>query len=100
LQVGLAAGCLVGQWIPILRWTAFHYVGDKHLLALQTHCLKHGIQQLTRSTHKRLALLIFIGTRRFADNHPMSLFIAYAKNRLGARAMENALSAAFHGSFQ
>jgi hypothetical protein len=83
-----------------LRWTAFHHIDDKHLFALQANCFQHGVEQLTRSASKGLACRVFICTGGITDDHPRCLLVACPKDRLSASAMENALSAAFHRSFE
>jgi hypothetical protein len=38
------------------------------VLALETHCAQHGIQELARSADEWFALPVLVSTRRFAND--------------------------------
>jgi hypothetical protein len=46
--------------------------------------VQHAIQQLPRSANEGLALTVFLLTWSLAHQHPVSLLVANAENRLGA----------------
>src|SRR5450432_941188 len=80
-------------WSAIVWWAALHHVGDIDILAANSHGGDHVVEQLSRTTHKRLALRIFIGSRAFTDEHDVRIRITYAENQLGTALAQTATRA-------
>ena len=85
---------LVGFRIPVARRAALENIGDEHGLARQADGQQHGVEQLARATDERLALPVFLGTRRFADYQPLGARVADTEDRLRARLAQVAGRAA------
>jgi len=86
--------------IAIVRRTAFQDVGDEHGFSRQTHGPQHFVEQLSGTADKRFTNTIFLGTRRLADDHPVSPGVADTKNGLGARFVQRTARAALDGLSQ
>jgi len=81
LRGGFAiAGSLAGR----VR-AALENIPDIDRLPGQPHCADDLGKQLTRPPNERLALGIFIGARRFADEHEPGVQGTHAKNHVPAR---------------
>ena len=74
------AGGLAGRVRP-----AFQNVGDVDVAARKAGGQKNFREQLPGATDERLALFVFIRTRRFADEHQLRVNVADAKNNRRAR---------------
>ena len=63
----------------VVRRTAFQHVRDVDVLsALEAERDQHAVQQLAGGADERLALRIFVGAGRLADEHPLRVCVAYA----------------------
>src|SRR3546814_2442501 len=82
---------LIALGITIARRPAFDDVGDEHgtacirLLSRTADALQHLIEQLARTSNKRLATRIFVRTRSFTDDHQRSVLRPDAEHGLRAR---------------
>ena len=56
---------------------ALDHVTDINFFALQTHGLHQAIQELPGTPHKGKALLVFIRTRAFPDEHQGGVRVAF-----------------------
>jgi len=104
-QVGRALRHLGGPGVAVGRRAALEHVGDVGALsalagAAQTHGAQHVAEQLTRSTHKRLALQVFVFTGGFAHDEPVGLRAAGAKHGVLAPFAQAAGLATRHGFAQ
>ena len=68
--------------VAVLRRPALDHVRDVHVLALQIDRFDDLRQQLPGAADERNALLIFVGARRFADEHQIGVGIADAEDDL------------------
>ena len=55
-------------------------VGDVNVFALVAHRLNDLRQQLPRATDERFALRVFVGSRRFTDEHQLGARVADAED--------------------
>ena len=67
---------------------ALENVGDVNISARETHRLDNFGEQLAGPTDERFALRVFIGARRFTDEHDLGIRIANSENGLRAGASE------------
>jgi hypothetical protein len=71
--------------------------GGRHFSTLPVQTPQDRVQQLAGAAHKRLALRVFIGARRFAHHQQVGLPVADTKHRLGACLVQAAQGAGPHG---
>ena len=97
-QIGFALTHFFRIRVAVFRRAAFQHIADEYLLAPHLHALDDDIrQQLSCPAYERFALAIFIGSRRFANEHQFRLRIAYAEDRvLAGFRTETALGAGGH----
>ena len=70
---------------------AFQHVGDEDVVAARKpECREHVVEQLPGGADERLALRIFVGAGRFADEHPRGIDGADAGDRMRSRGGEPA----------
>ena len=81
-QERLALLHFVGLGIAVARRPALDHVGDVDVFALQPDRLDDLRQQLPRAADERLALDVFVGARRLADEHQVGVRIADAEDDL------------------
>ena len=98
-QKGRAGFALVAFRRAIARRTALNDVRDVDLFAAQAHGLDHVVEQLPGAAHERLALLIFVRARRFADEHQVGLRIADSENNLLAALLVQSAAGAVANVF-
>src|SRR5215831_12748481 len=67
---------------------AFEDVRDVNVFSHEIHRLNNSRQQLSGASHEWFALLIFVHTGRFTDEHQIGVGISYAEYCLRARASE------------
>src|SRR5262245_10824242 len=79
---GLAGRDFVRLRIAVARRTALDHVRDVDVGAREADGLDDLRQQLAGAPDERLALLVFIGTRRLADEHELGARIADAEDDL------------------
>ena len=60
------------------------------MLAREPECCEHVVEQAARRADERLALRVFLGARRFADEHPCRIGCTDAGDRALARAAQAA----------
>ena len=62
--------------------TALHDVRDIDIFAADAHGFDHVVQQLAGAAHEGLALRVFVGTRAFAHEHQVGIWITHAEDDL------------------
>src|ERR1019366_10759990 len=67
----------LGRTVP--GRTTLHDVCDIYLLARDPHRFDHVVEKLAGTAHEGFALLVFIGSGAFADEHEFGLRIAHAE---------------------
>ncbi len=75
---------------PVLRRAALHDIANVDLVARVPHRDDHLVQQFSRVTHERLALLVLVIPGPFANEHELGLLTATRKNALGPTFMKSA----------
>ena len=83
LEVAPAVGHFFRQRGTIVGRAAFEHVQDVHILSLPRAGFDDLVQELPGATNKRLALAIFIFSRRFAQEAQTRLQLADAEHSLG-----------------
>jgi hypothetical protein len=83
-QVFPAVGALVFRRKPVSRRAAFEDVANVDFFTLEARRGNDLIEQLAGFADEGLALLVFVGARRFADEQNAGLGIADAEDRLRA----------------
>jgi hypothetical protein len=81
-------GFLRGR-IAIFGRSALEYIGDEYIFAFKTQGPDHFIQKLSGPANERLSSEIFLFTGGFANEKPVRMGIAHAKDRLSARRMKS-----------
>jgi hypothetical protein len=80
---------LVGLRVPVIRRTALQDIADVDVITSNAPRVDGGVdnlrQQLTGAANEWNALLIFVGTWRFADKHKFGIDVAGAKDNVCAR---------------
>ena len=84
IQEWSAMASLLGGWIPVTRRTAFEHIENINLVTFHLAGREDSIEQLPRAAYERLALSVFVGSRRFAQDAQSSPGIAHAKDRLSS----------------
>ncbi len=106
LEPGRALGHFFGLGVAVARRTALEHIGDVNRAlgvvgaAVQTDGLQHGVEQLPRGADKGLALAVFFGAGRLADDHPTGLRGAAAEYGLVSAAAEFAGAAGLSAGLQ
>ena len=60
-------------------WSAFEYVQNENLFTTQIDCSEDFIKLLPRSSNKRFAKTVFLGTRRFTYKNEIGIGITDTK---------------------
>src|SRR6266508_1083611 len=94
IEEGAARGDFVFLRVPVVGRAAAHRVDDVDLLAGRPHRLDDLRQQLSGGSHERQPLLVFLATRRFADEHQVRFRVSGAEDDPGTRAGKLAARAA------
>ena len=76
------------------RRPALDDVRDVDFFAPQAHGFDHVVEQLSGAADERFALLVFVGARRFADEHQLGMRIAHAEDNLLAPLLGQAAAGA------
>ncbi len=69
----LAGVDLLGQWVSILRGSAFQHVADVDLAPLQSDGGQQLIEEVAGGSDKGTTLLILIESRRLTDEHYLGI---------------------------
>src|SRR5437879_13924243 len=93
-------GGFIRQRQPVSRWPALENIADLDFFALQAARRDNAIQKLARRADKRLALSIFVRSRRLADKADFRVQLADAKDRLRPRARQLRAACTFRDSFR
>jgi hypothetical protein len=70
------------------------------VLALETHCAQHGIQELSRSADEWFALSVLVSARRFANDQQISRLATGTENGLATCFVKLAALASRHRGTQ
>src|SRR3989344_6985409 len=70
-----------GRRISIFRRPVLHDIGDVDIFAFQVDRREHLREKLSRRSHERLPLQIFVFSRRFADEHYIRIRAALPRHR-------------------
>src|SRR5450759_184398 len=96
VQVLTAGHNLIRQWVAVTRWPALDDVGDVDLLSTQVYGAQQLLQVLAGCADKRPALVIFMETRPFTDEHDARVGRPFAWHGISPAPAEGALGADFH----
>src|SRR5690606_10815636 len=98
LQERLAATSLDRQRIAVGGGPALEQVHDVDVAgARPAERREHRVEELAGRADERLAAQIFLLARRFADEHPVGVFVADAEHGVAAGLAERAGTAAGDG---
>ena len=70
----------VGSGTRFLGGRHFHYIGDVHLLAAESHGRDHVVQQLPGLTNERQALFVLVRAWAFANKHQARVRVAVGEH--------------------
>ena len=97
---GQANGHLVCRRLAVSWRTPRQDVRDVDRRPVQSDCRNHFIEKLTAHAYERPALPVLVSSRRLADKHDGSLWIAVAKHQIHGRVFERAALELLHRIFE
>ena len=84
-QEPFAGQGLGGLRLPVVGGATLEDVGDIDIFPLEINGFEHGVEESPRASDEGLALAVFVGAGRFADEHPVGGGRSDAEYGLGAR---------------
>ena len=88
IEVWPACGSLIRRRVPVVRRPAFQDIGNENVLPGKPQGQQHLVQKLACPPDERLAAAIFLGARRFANDHQFRFAIAHPEDGLRAAFMQ------------
>jgi hypothetical protein len=100
LQIGPTSRSLNRFGVSIVGWSTFEDIRNKYGIPALTDRSQHLVQHFSSTTHEWFTATVFLGSRRFADNHPVGILIADTKDSLSTAVCQLAALAIRDASTQ